>query len=222
MTSILQTWHRLLQNIVTGKYSMLFISELEAIKSQYPLEEEIQVECEIWKAKIYSMNGFKNKAQQIYGQLIDKPILLSGYFASVLLEYLKLLHRVGNVDMAERIFKGKIHSKQLSFVHHIELFTWYIGPLDPLEDDLRLYSYMYTSIENTLGYWSDKVTLRERILDLNRTHQIVVGQYTLLMLSCTKKTNDEIEEMVNNFLSSNPPRYYRKLAQQLIKNLEGR
>ena len=118
--------YRLIADLVADEYNPDHIERFRSHQEKYPHDGVLHCACQVWIATIYQMNGKTTEALNLYERLLDDHEQLGGYFASVLLNTLKLLVSEGQRDEAHAMFSRYLQSDELHNFARLALISWFM------------------------------------------------------------------------------------------------
>ncbi|MEB2779736.1 hypothetical protein U3A58_04965 [Algoriphagus sp. C2-6-M1] len=187
-------------------------------------EEEFRLECQYQIGFIYWYNEMHQKSMDILLPLVSKREKIEDFqFSNMLLVILKSLSKLRKLGQAKEIFERFIDDRCINNFYQIEgMLLWYVEALDPAESQLRLYQHKLRKLMKGLGYYPEKVTFKDQILAIKEVHLKVNRQFSEISLDYRKEPKAVTLQRLNDFILSNPPKFYRGLANEFKSKIEAK
>jgi hypothetical protein len=142
-------------------------------------------------------------------------------FSTLVSVVLKSLSKLNQLDLAKSIFERFIDDPCNDGFYQIEgMLEWLVTAIDPSETELHVYKPKLQKLMNELGYFPNKSTIKESILDIRSVHQKANRKFSEICIAYRKTPTSETIQSLNDFIESNPPGYYKALAEDFKKKIE--
>jgi hypothetical protein len=207
--------YKVISAVVAAKYNLCFISEFNDLKRRYPDDIRFARECDGWISLIYQKNNLLNEALAINRSLLKDPELLETSLVNIVFNTLTMLAEKEDLPEAEIAFFNFIDSKQINWQGKLGLFHWYTQNFET-DDKLKPYQHLISSIAFELGLPFNKENIRENILLLDGANRSANLKHMELMLNLQSKDKAGKVKMVDEYINSNPIKFYRNLAEELL------
>jgi tetratricopeptide (TPR) repeat protein len=221
----MDTWrkekYRLIADLVADEYHPDHIDRFRSLQEKYPHDGILRSACQVWIATIYQMNGKTTEALNLYERLLDDHEQLGGYFASVLLNTLKLLVSEGQRDEAHAMFSRYLHSDELHNFARLALISWYVENFEASEEELQTFRPLIDEVARQMGVTLSGMQMKSEILNLKQIDRESNHEYSRLQIALQHKGKEERAADLRQYIDKDPIPFYKNLAQQMLDGLEG-
>lgn len=213
---------QLIHECMISESDLAFVDRFNSFILVNESDESIKLECQSQIGFIYAYHQMYEKAITYFLPLMQKRKETEDFhFSNLLLDTLKSLSSLKRLEEAKTLFDQFITDKCISNFYQMEaMLLWLVQTFDPSEPELAIYEDKLNKLMNDLGYRSAKVTRKEKILDVHAVHRKSNHTYSEIVIEYGSKPKSEAIAKLKKFISSNPPGFYLKLAQDHIAELQ--
>lgn len=214
----------LFHETINNRFDMSFVDKFIKLKSIYTHDKRLQKECDLNIAMIYSNNGHLESALDIFLELIKERNIISPYHFEIITLYsINHLTQLGRLEEARNIFEENVHEKELTaFNFRLTMLAWFVENFNPSNAELLPFKGLFDNAKEDLGYLSKEPELKAQILEANNLQKITARNYGNVNISLRGKSTMEQIEIIKKFINTDPPLFFRELAEKLLFERESR
>lgn len=215
---------QLIHKCTMDEFDLSYVNQIKTFQAKNQDEEELRLECQYQIGFIYHLNEMHQESMEILLPLIHEREKIDDFmFSNMLLIILKSLAELKKLDQAKKIFNRFIDDRSINNFYQIKgMLLWYVEALDPSESELKLYQHKLDKLMEGLGYYPAKETLKEQILAVEAVHSKVNRKFSEISIASWKEPNAVTLQRLNDFISSNPPGFYKGLAIEFKSKIEAK
>jgi len=203
-------------------FTLNYVDKFEALKLKYEGDRDFESECLYWIAHIYHQNKIFDKSLDIFYILYSRGAIKKSNFFNALFAMLDQLIRIGRLKEAHDLFEKEAFSKEIidNFQQMLVLLSWFVQTYDPTDYELEKYSVLFEKSANALGFKSDEKHLKDQIKYVSFVSKQFGREYGDIMIATVDKTKKQKIEILEKFISDEPPQFYKNLALKKLAQIK--
>ncbi|AWW30117.1 hypothetical protein DN752_08260 [Echinicola strongylocentroti] len=212
--------HALIGQVVLNGYDLSYLESFKALQSKYPDDEDIRITSFIWMAIIHDENGHLIKALDIFYNLLRKEEFSSLQLQNILMDTFKILIKLDRKEEAIELVEKYHVDERIDPLSYVSpLLFWYVDELAPLELDLAKYDQLLDYAMDKLGYHSKMVDRKAKIREIHWINHNTSMKYENVLTKVKGKAKEEQILGLREFVATDPPSLYKKIANKKIETL---
>ena len=211
----------LIHDAILNGFDLSYANKFVELQTKYKDDAQLQKECAFWIAVVYAENNLPDEAVDIFIELIEAKDNLPEHFPNILIHTLQLLTKLHRLEEAHHLFITHIFDKELTpFLYTLGLLSWYVETFEPSDFELAKYEDLLDSAMDKLGFHSNEAELSRKIMHVTRVNSTTNIEYSTLLISLKGKLKNEKVQVLNEFIDSKPPDFYKRLAQEVLSSIQ--
>ncbi|MBN3583305.1 hypothetical protein JYB64_12975 [Algoriphagus aestuarii] len=222
INSELEVLTQLIHESILDNSDLKYIPLFEAYNEKFPTNEEVTINCQSQIGFIYFHHQLHSEALNHFLPLIDERGKIEDFlFSNILLQTLQCLSQENRLPEAKNLFERFIDDQCNDNFYHLEaMLVWFTLSLKPTEEELQLYKPKLKQLMDELGYFSEKPTIHEQVLDAKKVHLQANRRFSEIQIDYRKDLKSKTIQRLNDFIDSSPLGFYVKLAVDFKRQIE--